>query len=182
METELFKSYSDEDNWKQVDIDGDGQLGLDFGGDVLAQSGDIKVIDAGPALLLHRDQVSVGQNGEIEYASVDLSNSNMLTNSDGSEVFELNAYQAAAVSNLDGSDQIIFAGGTASAPEYSAQSFDANGSALGLNQIVTSQDFDDATQLGQLADQQQEAFVSDLVATSDLSSNVAIDLSEEVSV
>ena len=182
LETELFKSYSDEDNWKQVDIDGDGQLGLDFGGDVLAQSGDIKVIDAGPAMLLHREQVDVDQNGEIDYAPVNLSNSSMLTNSDGSEVFELSGFQAAAVSNFEGSNQVIFAGGSASAPEYSSQAFDENGSALGVNQIVTSQDFEDASQLGQLADQQQEAFVSDLVATSDLSSNVAIDLSEEVSV
>lgn len=106
----------------------------------------------------------------------------MLTNSDGSEVFELSGFQAAAVSNFEGSNQVIFAGGSASAPEYSSQAFDENGSALGVNQIVTSQDFEDASQLGQLADQQQEAFVSDLVATSDLSSNVAIDLSEEVSV
>ena len=107
LETELFKSYSDEDNWKQVDIDGDGQLGLDFGGDVLAQSGDIKVIDAGPAMLLHREQVDVDQNGEIDYAPVNLSNSGMLTNSDGT-VFELNGFQAAAVSNFEGSNQVIF--------------------------------------------------------------------------
>ena len=59
--------------------------------------------------------------------------------------------------------------------------FDENGSALGVNQVVTSHDFNDATQLGQLADQQQDAFVADLVATSDLSSNVAVDITEEAS-
>ncbi len=182
LETELYKSYSDEDNWKQVDIDGDGHLGLDFGGDVLAQSGDIKVIDAGPAMLLHREQVDVDQNGEIEYAPVDLSNSSMLTNSDGTEVFELNGYQAAAVSNFEGSNQVIFAGGSASAPEYSTQAFHENGSALGVNQLVTSQDFEDAAQLGQLADQKQDEFVADLAATSDLSSNVVVISSDEASV
>ena len=34
LETELFQNYSDEDNWKQVDMDGDGHLGLDFAGDI----------------------------------------------------------------------------------------------------------------------------------------------------
>ena len=181
LETELFQNYSDEDNWKQVDMDGDGHLGLDFAGDILAQSGDIKVIDAGPAMLLHREQVSVDQSGELDYAPVDLTNSDMLTTADGSDVFQVDGYQAAAVSNLDGYDQVIFAGGTASAPDYTTQAFNDNGQAVGVNQIVNSQDFEQATQLGVQADQQQEAFVADLVATADLSSNIAEQVIEEPS-
>ena len=182
LETELFQNYSDEDNWKQVDMDGDGHLGLDFAGDILAQSGDIKVIDAGPAMLLHREQVSVDQSGELDYAPVDLTNSDMLTTADGSDVFEVDGFQAAAVSNLDGYDQVIFAGGTASAPDYSTQAFEDNGQAVGVNQIVNSQDFEQATQLGVQADQQQEAFIAELVATADLSSNIAEQVIEEASV
>ena len=47
-------------------------------------------------MLLHREQVDVDQNGEIDYAPVDLSNSSMLTNSDGTEVFELNGFQSSS--------------------------------------------------------------------------------------
>jgi VCBS repeat-containing protein len=181
LETELFQNYSDDDNWKQVDMDGDGYLGLDFAGDVLAQSGDIKVIDAGPAMLLHREQISVDQSGELDYAPVDLTNSDMLTTADGANAFQVDGYLAAAVSNLDGYDQVIFAGSTANAPNYSSQAFEDNGQAVGVNQIVNSQDFEEATQLGQQADQQQEAFVSELVATADPSSNIAEQVIDEVS-
>ena len=140
------------------------------------------MIDAGPAMLLHREQVSVDQSGELDYAPVDLTNSDMLTTADGSDVFEVDGFQAAAVSNLDGYDQVIFAGGTASAPDYSTQAFEDNGQAVGVNQIVNSQDFEQATQLGVQADQQQEAFVAELVATADPSSNIAVDVTDQVNV
>lgn len=115
LETELYKEYSDTDNWRQVDINGDGVMGLNFNGPTLASSGDQKLIDGGSGLLLNRQ---------------------LLTNADGSEVFALDGYKAAAISADGTMTQILFQGGSAASPSYLAQSFDQDGHAVGSVQAV----------------------------------------------
>jgi hypothetical protein len=117
LETELYKEYSDTDNWRQVDINGDGVMGLNSNGPTLASSGGQKLIDGGSGLLL---------------------NSQLLTTADGNGVFHLDGYKAAAISADGANSQILFQGGDASSPTYLAQSFDKDGHAVGSVQAVPS--------------------------------------------
>jgi hypothetical protein len=110
LETELYKEYSDTDNWRQVDINGDGVMGLNYNGTTLASSGGQKLIDGGSGLLLSRQ---------------------LLTSENGDEVFKLDGYQAAAISADGAMTQILFQGGSAASPSYLAQSFDQDGRAVG---------------------------------------------------
>ena len=180
LETELNQDYPDQDKWKQVDIDGDGKLGLDFEGAVLAQSGDIQLIDAGSAILLHRQQVNLDDNGQISQSPVDLENSDILTSADGSDIYSIDPFDVQAVSNINGFDQVFFAGSSSVGLEYMMQSFDDNGKAVGASYIVSSQDFEEAKRLGQLADQQQDAIVADLVQSADPLINIAVAVQDEL--
>ena len=180
LETELNQDYADQDKWKQVDIDGDGKLGLDFEGAVLAQSGDIQLIDAGSAILLHRQQDNLDDNGQIYQSPVDLENSNILTSADGSDIYSIDTFDVQAVSNINGFDQVFFAGSSSVGLEYMMQSFDDNGKAVGASYIVSSQDFEEAKRLGQLADQQQDTIVADLVQSADPLINIAVAVQDDL--
>ena len=149
LETELRKDYSDTDNWRQVDINGDGIMGLNFKGATLASSGINKVIDAGSGLMLFE--------GDTTKDPVSLANSQLLTNADGTEVFELEGYKASAISTVGSMTQVWFVGGTAGKTSYLAQTFDDNGHAIGSAQIVGSQSFNDAQRLGVVATNAQIA-------------------------
>ena len=180
LETELNQDYADQDKWKQVDIDGDGKLGLDFEGAVLAQSGDIQLIDAGSAILLHRQQVNLDDNGQISQSPVDLENSDILISADGSDIYSIDPFDVQAVSNINGFNQVFFAGSSSVGLEYMMQSFDDNGKAVGASYIVSSQDFEEAKRLGQLADQQQDAIVADLVQSADPLINIAVAVQDDL--
>ena len=140
METELHKEYLDKDNWRQVDINGDGVLGLNFKGDTLASSGVNKVIDAGSGLMLFE--------GDTTKDPVSLANSQLLTTTDGTKVFELEGYKASAISTVGSMTQVWFVGGTPANTTYLAQTFDQDGHAVGGAQIVASQSFNEAQRLG----------------------------------
>jgi hypothetical protein len=147
LETELYKEYSDTDNWRQVDINGDGILGLNFKGATLASSGINKVIDAGSGLMLFE--------GNTTKDAVSFANSQLLTNSDGTKVFELDGYKASAISTVGSMTQVWFVGGTAANTSYLAQTFDDDGCAIGSAQIVAGQSFTDAQRLGVAATSMQ---------------------------
>ena len=149
LETELYKEYSDTDNWRQVDINGDGILGLNFKGATLASSGINKVIDAGSGLMLFE--------GNTTKDAVSFANSQLLTNSDGTKVFELDGYKASAISTVGSMTQVWFVGGTAANTSYLAQTFDDDGRAIGSAQIVAGQSFTDAQRLGVAATSMQVA-------------------------
>jgi len=140
LETELHKEYSDTDNWRQVDINGDGILGLDFKGATLASSGINKVIDAGSGLMLFE--------GDTTKDPVTLANSQLLTNTDGTKVFEIEGYRASAISSVGSMTQVWFIGGTAANTSYLAQTFDQDGHAVGSAQIVASDSFNQAYSFG----------------------------------
>ena len=154
LETELYKEYSDADNWRQVDINGDGILGLNFKGETLASSGVHKVIDAGSGLML------VDANSTKDPVSLD--NSHLLTNADGTKVFQLEGYKAAAISTVGSMNQVWFVGGTAANTTYVAQTFDHDGHAVGSAQIVAGQSFNDAQRLGVAATSAQVLIEQDL--------------------
>ena len=149
LETELHKEYSDTDNWRQVDINGDGILGLNFKGATLASSGVNKVIDAGSGLMLFE--------GDTTKDPVTLANSQLLTNTDGTKVFELEGYRASAISTVGSMTQVWFIGGTAANTSYLAQTFDQDGHAVGSAQIVESDTFNQAYSFGVTATNQQIA-------------------------
>jgi len=149
LETELYKEYSDTDNWRQVDINGDGIMGLNFKGATLASSGVNKVIDAGSGLMLFE--------GDTTKDPVSLANSQLLTNADGTKVFELEGYRASAITTVGTMTQVWFVGGTPANTSYLAQTFDDDGHAVGSAQIVGSQSFSDAQRLGVLATNAQIA-------------------------
>ena len=155
-------------------------MGLDFEGAVLAQSGDIQLIDAGSAFLLHRQQVTLDDNGQISQSPVDLENSDMLTSADGSDIYSTDTFDVQAISNLNGFDQVFFASSSSVDPEYMMQSFDDNGRAVGASYIVSSQDFEEAKRLGQLADQQQDTVVADLVQSADPLINIAVAVQDDL--
>jgi hypothetical protein len=148
LETELHKDYSDTDNWRQVDINGDGVLGLNFNGPTLASSGLSKVVDAGSGLLLVTGDPTKGATTKDP---VSLANSVLLTNSDGTKVFELAGAKAAAITPDGFSDQVLFASGSPAKPSYLAQTFDDAGHALGSIQVASSQSFAEAQRLGVVA-------------------------------
>ena len=143
LETELHKEYSDTDNWRQVDINGDGVLGLNFEGATLASSGVNKVINAGSGLMLFE--------GDTTKDPVSLTNSHLLTNTDGTKVFEIEGYRASAISSVGSMTQVWFVGGTPANTSYLAQTFDQDGHAVGGAQIVASQSFAEAQRLGVVA-------------------------------
>jgi hypothetical protein len=153
LETELYKEYSDTDNWRQVDINGDGILGLNFKGATLASSGVNKVIDAGSGLMLFE--------GNTTKDAVSFANSQLLTNSDGTKVFELDGYKASAISTVGSMTQVWFVGGNAANTSYLAQTFDEDGRAVGSAQIVAGQSFTDAQRLGVSATKDQIALEQD---------------------
>lgn len=140
LETELHKDYSDTDNWRQVDINGDGVLGLNFKGATLASSGVNKVIDAGSGLMLFE--------GDTTKDPVTLANSHLLTNTDGTKVFEIEGFKASAISTVGTMTQVWFVGGTAANTSYLAQTFDQDGHAVGSAQIVASDSFNKAYSFG----------------------------------
>ena len=152
LETELKKNYSDTDDWRQVDINGDGVLGLNFNGPTLASSGLTKVVDAGSGLLLVSGDFT---KGDTTKTPVSLANSVLLTNSDGTKVFELDGAKAAAITPDGSLDQVIFASGSAANTSFLAQTFDAAGQALGSVQVASSQSFTEAQRLGVVATNSQ---------------------------
>jgi hypothetical protein len=115
----------------------------------LASSGVNKVIDAGSGLMLFE--------GNSTKDAVSFANSNLLTNSDGTKVFELDGYKASAVTTVGSVTQVWFVGGTASNTSYLAQAFDDVGRAVGSAQIVAGQSFTDAQRLGVAATNAQIA-------------------------
>jgi hypothetical protein len=149
LETELHVDYSDTNNWRQVDINGDGLMGLDLKGSTLASSGVNKVIDAGSGLMLFE--------GNTTKDAASLQNSRLLTNADGTNVFSLEGYKAAAITTDGIMTQVLFAGGTPASTSFVAQSFDEQGRAVGSSQIVASQTFNAAQRLGVTATNAQIA-------------------------
>ena len=142
LETELYDS-TDAGTWRQVDINGDGVLGLNLKGTVLAASGKDKVIDGGSGLLLFE-----GNNSSKETAVLD-GNTRLLTNNDGTEAYALQGYRAAAIGALGDMTQVWFVETTnTSKADFVTQVFDHDGHALGVAQVVSSNSFNAATQLG----------------------------------
>jgi hypothetical protein len=152
LETELHKTYSDTDDWRQVDINGDGVMGLNFDGPTLASSGLSKVVDAGSGLLLVKGDYT---KGDTTQDPVSLSNSVLLTNAAGTKVFELAGSKAAAITPDGALDQVIFASGSPAKTAFLAQTFDSAGQALGSVQVATSQSFAEAQRLGAVATTRQ---------------------------
>jgi hypothetical protein len=140
LETELHVDYSDTNNWRQVDINGDGLMGLDLEGSTLASSGVNKVIDAGSGLMLFE--------GTSTKDPASLENSRLLTSADGTNVFSLEGFKAAAITTDGAMTQVLFAGGTPASTSFVAQSFDDQGRAVGSSQIVASQTFNAAQEMG----------------------------------
>jgi hypothetical protein len=149
LETELHVDYSDTNNWRQVDINGDGLMGLDLEGSTLASSGVNKVIDAGSGLMLFE--------GTSTKDPASLENSRLLTSADGTNVFSLDGFKAAAITTDGAMTQVLFAGGTPASTSFVAQSFDDQGRAVGSSQIVASQTFNAAQQMGVTATNAQIA-------------------------
>ena len=147
LETELQVDYSDTDNWRQVDINGDGLMALDLEGSTLASSGVNKVIDAGSGLMLFE--------GNTTKDPASLENSRLLTSADGTDVFSLEGFKAAAITTDGAMTQVLFAGGTPASTSFVAQSFDEQGRAVGSSQIVESQTFNAAQQMGVAATNEQ---------------------------
>ena len=142
LETELYDS-TDAGTWRQVDINGDGVLGLNLKGTVLAASGKDKVIDGGSGLLLFE-----GNTSSKETAVLD-GNTRLLTNNDGTEAYALQGYRAAAIGALGDMTQVWFVETTnTSNADFVTQVFDQDGHALGVAQVVNSNSFNAATQLG----------------------------------
>lgn len=142
LETELYNSI-DAGSWRQVDINGDGVLGLDLKGTVLATSGKDKVIDGGSGLLLFE-----GNSSSKETAVLDV-NTRLLTNNDGTEAYALEGYRAAAIGALGDMTQVWFVETTnTSKADFVTQVFDNDGHALGVAQVVNTTSFNAATQLG----------------------------------
>ena len=142
LETELYNS-TDAGSWRQVDINGDGVLGLNLKGTVLAASGKDKVIDGGSGLLLFE-----GNSSSKETAVLDV-NTRLLTNNDGTEAYALEGYKAAAIGALGDMTQVWFVETTnTSKADFVTQVFDNDGHALGVAQVVNTTSFNAATQLG----------------------------------
>lgn len=142
LETELYNS-TDAGSWRQVDINGDGVLGLNLKGTVLASSGKDKVIDGGSGLLLFE-----GNTSSKETAVLD-GNTRLLTNNDGTEAYALEGYKAAAIGALGDMTQVWFVETTnTSKADFVTQVFDNDGHALGVAQVVNTTSFNAATQLG----------------------------------
>jgi hypothetical protein len=142
LETELYNS-TDAGSWRQVDINGDGVLGLNLKGTVLASSGKDKVIDGGSGLLLFE-----GNTSSKETAVLDV-NTRLLTNNDGTEAYALEGYKAAAIGALGDMTQVWFVETTnTSKADFVTQVFDNDGHALGVAQVVNTTSFNAATQLG----------------------------------
>ena len=142
LETELYNS-TDAGSWRQVDINGDGVLGLNLKGTVLATSGKDKVIDGGSGLLLFE-----GNSSSKETAVLDV-NTRLLTNNDGTEAYALEGYRAAAIGALGDMTQVWFVETTnTSKADFVTQVFDNDGHALGVAQVVNTTSFNAATQLG----------------------------------
>ena len=142
LETELYNSI-DAGSWRQVDINGDGVLGLNLKGTVLATSGKDKVIDGGSGLLLFE-----GNSSSKETAVLDV-NTRLLTNNDGTEAYALEGYRAAAIGALGDMTQVWFVETTnTSKADFVTQVFDNDGHALGVAQVVNTTSFNAATQLG----------------------------------
>ena len=142
LETELYNS-TDAGSWRQVDINGDGVLGLNLKGTVLAASGKDKVIDGGSGLLLFE-----GNSSSKETAVLDV-NTRLLTNNDGTEAYALEGYKAAAIGALGDMTQVWFKETTnTSKADFVTQVFDNDGHALGVAQVVNTTSFNAATQLG----------------------------------
>ena len=142
LETELYNSI-DAGSWRQVDINGDGVLGLNLKGTVLATSGKDKVIDGGSGLLLFE-----GNSSSKETAVLDV-NTRLLTNNDGTEAYALEGYKAAAIGALGDMTQVWFVETTnTSKADFVTQVFDNDGHALGVAQVVNTTSFNAATQLG----------------------------------
>jgi len=142
LETELYNSI-DAGSWRQVDINGDGVLGLNLKGTVLATSGKDKVIDGGSGLLLFE-----GNSSSKETAVLDV-NTRLLTNNDGTEAYALEGYKAAAIGALGDMTQVWFVETTnTSKADFVTQVFDNDGHALGVAQVVNTTSFNAATKLG----------------------------------
>lgn len=142
LETELYNSI-DAGSWRQVDINGDGVLGLNLKGTVLAASGKDKVIDGGSGLLLFE-----GNSSSKETAVLDV-NTRLLTNNDGTEAYALEGYRAAAIGALGDMTQVWFKETTNTSKEdFVTQVFDNDGHALGVAQVVNTTSFNAATKLG----------------------------------
>ena len=142
LETELYNSI-DAGSWRQVDINGDGVLGLNLKGTVLATSGKDKVIDGGSGLLLFE-----GNSSSKETAVLDV-NTRLLTNNDGTEAYALEGYRAAAIGALGDMTQVWFKETTNTSKEdFVTQVFDNDGHALGVAQVVNTTSFNAATKLG----------------------------------
>ena len=142
LETELYNS-TDAGSWRQVDINGDGVLGLNLKGTVLASSGKDKVIDGGSGLLLFE-----GNTSSKETAVLDV-NTRLLTNNDGTEAYALEGYKAAAIGALGDMTQVWFVETTnTSKADFVTQVFDNDGHALGVAQVVNTTSFNAATRLG----------------------------------
>ena len=142
LETELYNSI-DAGSWRQVDINGDGVLGLNLKGTILATSGKDKVIDGGSGLLLFE-----GNSSSKETAVLDV-NTRLLTNNDGTEAYALEGYRAAAIGALGDMTQVWFVETTnTSKADFVTQVFDNDGHALGVAQVVNTTSFNAATQLG----------------------------------
>jgi hypothetical protein len=115
-------------------------MGLDLEGSTLASSGVNKVIDAGSGLMLFE--------GTSTKDPASLENSRLLTSADGTNVFSLEGFKAAAITTDGAMTQVLFAGGTPASTSFVAQSFDDQGRAVGSSQIVASQTFNAAQEMG----------------------------------
>ena len=104
----------------------------------------------------------------------------MLTSADGSDIYSTDTFDVQAISNLNGFDQVFFSGSSSVGREYMMQSFDDNGRAVGASYIVSTQDFQEAKRLGQLADQQQDTIIADLVQSADPLINIAIPVQDDL--
>ena len=142
LETELYDS-TDAGTWRQVDINGDGVLGLNLKGTVLAASGKDKVIDGGSGLLLFEGNTSSKDTAVLD------GNTHLLTNNDGTQAYALEGYRAAAIGALGDMTQVWFVEtANTSKADYVTQVFDHAGQALGVAQVVNTTSFNAATQLG----------------------------------
>ena len=68
--------------------------------------------------LLHRQQVNLDDNGQISQSPVDLENSDILTSADGSDIYSIDPFDVQAVSNINGFNQVFFAGSSSVGLEY----------------------------------------------------------------
>jgi hypothetical protein len=127
LETELWKG-TDAGTWKQVDINGDGILGLNLNGKILAQTGADKIIDGRSGLLIV-DGVTTKDKTVLDQ------NTHLLTTNDGNEVYKLNGYTATDLQVFDNKTaQVIF---TNQAGNHLSQIFDASGHAVGGVAAIT---------------------------------------------